>query len=172
VAGVLCREADMKTTKELPEEEVRRVLAWCRYLLVTLRCSHWSVVLADELVQKEEEEEDVVARMHSHAENQVAVLQLCHNWHTKTPGERRHTLVHELLHLVAKEPDRIANAWLTQLATKRGFAMVQYNEAMERMVDHLASVLAPFLPQYDAEPLLLDERVGNDLRVAREGQLW
>jgi hypothetical protein len=50
--------------------------------------------------------------------------------------------------------------------------MVQYNEAMERMVDHLASVLAPFLPQYDAEPLLLDERVGNDLRVAREGQLW
>jgi hypothetical protein len=158
----------MKTVHELGLPEKERVLAWVRYLLVRLRCSHWSVQLAEELFKPGPDEDESSAQIHTHNENLIAMLQLGCKWADYSEGERRHTLVHEVLHLVGKEQDRIVNAWLAQLGEDAGFAMVQHSEAYERFIDQLAFVIAPTLPAYPDLPLT----AASDMRVAEEGMLW
>ena len=159
----------MKTVHELGQPEKDRVLAWVRYLLVAFRCSQWSVQLAELLVQPSEDEDPCVAQIHTHNENHIAMLQLCANWAQYSEGEKRHTLVHEILHLVGKEQDRIVNAWFSQLSEGDvGFAMVQYAEAYERFIDQLAFIMGYQLPDWSALPL----SAATDMRVAEEGMLW
>jgi hypothetical protein len=158
---------------ELGEPEIRNVLRWVRYLLVTLRCSQWTVLLETEcLAEPGPDDEDYVhASVHTHSENNIAVLQLGHKWGEVSAGERRHTLVHEMLHLATKDWDRVGSLWASRVPRQGGVALMQLGEASERTIDHLAFCLAPLLPQYDADTLL-PEGVGNDLLVSRLNIFW
>lgn len=82
----------------------------------------------------------------------IAKLELAHSFDKLPIDQQRHTLVHELLHVIEEESAQV----LFKLRTHLGdpvFNIVwdQYVLRREYMVDHLADLIAPNMPPVPKE---------------------
>ena len=90
---------------------------------------------------------DAWADIDPHAQNLTADLRVAHDFWRQEPEKQRLILTHELLHLVTCRTDRVVEN-LEEALGKVAWAVYepQYVNATERVVDHIAKVLAPNLP--------------------------
>lgn len=127
------------------------VMLYLGYLLGYFHLEEWTVVLSDVPTKADEEGDSPPnAEIHTNDVRYCAVLQLGPNWPHLVDDAKRETLAHEVLHLMTKELRLFTNQWLMQVKPPDfvGMALNQVGDAEERMVDRLASCLAPYLAQY------------------------
>lgn len=90
---------------------------------------------------------DAWADIDPHTQANTADLRLSHDFYRQDPEKQRLILTHELLHLVTCRTDRTVET-LEEALGKIAWAVYepQYTDATERMAEHLAAIIAPFLP--------------------------
>ena len=97
-------------------------------------------------VVKDASDVDAWADIDPHAQNLTADLRVAHDFWRQEPEKQRLILTHELLHLVTCRTDRVVEN-LEEALGKVAWAVYepQYEDATERMTDHLAALIAPLL---------------------------
>jgi hypothetical protein len=107
-----------------------------------LNVANWKVSVA-----REASDVEAWADINPHEQNYTAELRVSHDFWRQTPEQQREVLVHEVLHIVTARLDQTVEA-LEEAFGKVVWAIFepQYVNATERVVDHLAKVLAPNLP--------------------------
>jgi hypothetical protein len=107
-----------------------------------LNVANWKVTIA-----RDASDIDSWADINPHEQNLTAELRVSHDFWRQTPEHQRETLVHEVLHLVTARLDQTVEA-LEDALGKVIWSVFerQFENATERTVDHLAKVIAPFLP--------------------------
>jgi len=119
--------------------------AYVADLQAALNVAHWKVNIA-----REASDVDSWADINPHEQNLTAELRVSHDFWKQTPEQQREVLCHEILHLVTARLDQTVEA-LEDAMGKVLWAVfeLQYENATERAVDHLARVLAPTIPLPD-----------------------
>ena len=105
--------------------------------------SHWRVSVAQDA-------SDVDAWADISVTSQAAFtaeMRISHDFWRQEPDRQREVLIHELLHLNAHQADSVVDN-LEKPLGEIAWAVFspQYEDATERTVDHMAKVLAQFLP--------------------------
>lgn len=97
-------------------------------------------------VVKDASDVDAWADIDPHSQNLTADLRVAHDFWRQEPEKQRLILTHELLHLVTCRTDRVVEN-LEEALGKVAWAVYepQYLDATERMTEHLANVIAPYL---------------------------
>ena len=97
-------------------------------------------------VVKDASDVDAWADIDPHSQNLTADLRVAHDFWRQEPDKQRLILTHELLHLVTCRTDRVVEN-LEEALGKVAWAVYepQYLDATERMTEHLATVIAPYL---------------------------
>ena len=97
-------------------------------------------------VVKDASDVDAWADIDPHSQNLTADLRVAHDFWRQEPEKQRLILTHELLHLVTCRTDRVVEN-LEEALGKVAWAVYepQYTDATERMTEHLANVIAPYL---------------------------
>lgn len=97
-------------------------------------------------VVKDAADVDAWADIDPHAQNLTADLRVAHDFWRQEPEKQRLILTHELLHLVTCRTDRVVEN-LEEALGKVAWAVYepQYEDATERMTEHLAGIVAPLL---------------------------
>jgi len=122
--------------------------AYVSELQAALNLAHWKVSIA-----RDASDVDAWADINPHEQNHTAELRISHDFWKQTPEHQREILIHEMLHLVTARLDQTVEA-LEDAFGKVIWAVFepQYENATERAVDHLARVIAPFVPLPDLPP--------------------
>ena len=97
-------------------------------------------------VVKDASDVDAWADIDPHSQNLTADLRVAHDFWRQEPEKQRLILTHELLHLVTCRTDRVVEN-LEEALGKVAWAVYepQYLDATERMTEHLATIIAPYL---------------------------
>lgn len=135
--------------KHLSEEETNDIMRYVSFLVQHLNLQEWTVLVSHRPTAPEDGEPPDVAVIHSHDLRYCAVIQVCPSWTRRSPEVKRETLLHEMLHLMTKELRIAERRWTMAMEEPfRGMAFIDISNNEERLVDRLASSLAPHLPQY------------------------
>jgi len=115
---------------------------WLTEAQANLGIADWRVT-----VVKDASDVDAWADIDPHSQNLTADLRVAHDFWRQEPEKQRLILTHELLHLVTCRTDRVVEN-LEEALGKVAWAVYepQYTDATERMTEHLATVIAPYLP--------------------------
>jgi hypothetical protein len=119
-----------------------RMRAYVATLAPLFRLQHWEIAVDDEPPDHNGE-----ASVWTSNACYVARIAFTDRHFADPPDVQRNTVAHELIHIATKDwmlacediieyHDPISQKWTTE----------RYERAMERCTDHLARVLAPFLP--------------------------
>lgn len=114
-------------------------------LQTALNVVNWKVTIA-----RDASDVEAWADINPHEQHATAELRISHDFWRQTPEMQRDVLVHEVLHLVTARLDQTVEA-LEDAMGKILWAVFdpQYENATERVVDHLAKVIAPSIPLPD-----------------------
>ena len=114
---------------------------WLMESQTLLYVGDWKVTII-----KDASDVDAWADIDPHAQNLTADLRVSHDFWRQEPEKQRLILTHELLHLVTCRTDPVVEN-LEEALGKVAWAVYspQYEDATERMTDHLAAVIAPSL---------------------------
>lgn len=123
----------------IPENEATAVLLFMEQCFIVLRIAHWKCILSPKPADDDNHAEmDVVPGRH------VMTLYLPPCWMEKSTEEKRHTLMHESLHVIHGQQEQM----LRKMFEKNGqmskdmrkMIMRAYLEESEYMVDRLTVV--------------------------------
>lgn len=116
--------------------------SWLADAQRALNLSHWRLSVA-----RDASDVDAWADIDPHAQNLTAELRVAHDFWRQEPEKQRLILTHELLHLATCRTDRVVET-LEEALGKVAWAVYspQYEDASERMIDHLAGVISQQLP--------------------------
>jgi hypothetical protein len=131
----------------LSPQEQAAIKPYIRTLADRLGLRDWTITLCDEPADS-----DAWASIKPIEGRKLAELHLCKDWYTLKPETKRHALVHELIHCThAGAADMVRldlPRWMGQAAYDVFFG--GWRRQMEYMVDGLAEVLGPLMPDYPA----------------------
>lgn len=134
----------------LPKDEVDRADAYLADLAGRLGLSGWDVWVA-----AEPSKDGALAHVEPTEGRRVAPVHLCSDWPERGPEDKRQILVHELLHLVHRDQTDLIRSALPESGYLPDGAYrllwESFRLATEVMVDHLAQVLAPFMPPWPSD---------------------
>jgi hypothetical protein len=120
----------------------RLVEAWIADALVTLELQGWEITVSREAA-------DITAHadIEVHDQRRTADLRIARDFFTQSPERQRLILAHELAHVISSRLDRVIEN-LEEPLGKIGYALLEPNfiDATERMVEHLARLIARELP--------------------------
>lgn len=107
-----------------------------------LNTAEWRVTIAQEASDVE-----AWADINPSEVAKTAELRVSHDFWTQSPERQREVLTHEVLHLITARLDATVEA-LEEPLGKVAWAVFerQYEMQTERLVDHLAVLLAPSIP--------------------------
>jgi hypothetical protein len=116
--------------------------AYVADLQAALNVSYWKITVA-----RDASDVEAWADINPHAQAETAELRVSHDFWKQTPELQREGLVHEMMHVVNARLDQTIEA-MEEALGKIAWAIFepQYEDATERVVDHLAKVIAPGLP--------------------------
>ena len=116
--------------------------SWLADAQRALNLSHWRLSVA-----RDASDVDAWADIDPHAQNLTAELRVAHDFWRQEPEKQRLILTHELLHLATCRTDRVVET-LEEALGKVAWAVYspQYEDASERMIDHLAGIISQQLP--------------------------
>ena len=137
---VSSRRAALRLAKQ--DERITSVQRWVDAALPLLRLSQWEV-----RVSAEPSENDAWADIEAHSQADMATLRISADYWKQDADKRRQILTHELLHLVTARLDQTVDGLEETLgSTAWGVFEPQFENATERVVEHLARILARHLP--------------------------
>lgn len=137
-----------KVEASLNEMEKDKVLRYVSFLLGHFRLGEWTILLSAVPTMADDERPDD-ANIHTYNLRYNAVLQVSPYWERMTDEDKREVLVHEVLHLWSRDLKLRQLEWCAKLSGDLpGYALSDLSDTEERMVDRMASALAPHLPQY------------------------
>jgi hypothetical protein len=115
--------------------------AWLLESQAALNVADWKIN-----VVKDASDVDAWADIEPHSQNLTADLRVSHDFWRQEQEKQRLILTHELLHLVTCRTDRVFEN-LEEPIGKIAYALIEpnYTDQAERAVDHLASIIAPYL---------------------------
>ena len=98
-------------------------------------------------VIREASDVEAWADINPHEQAESADLRVSYDFWKQKPEHQREILTHEMLHIVTARLDQTVEA-MEEAFGKIGWAIFepQYVNATERVVDHIAKLLAPNLP--------------------------
>jgi len=132
----------------LTTEQVNTIEAYIRQLLRALDLAHWRVYVAKDLPPN-----DCRAMIEPVDGRRVAMLYLSADWWTRDDADtKRIDITHELLHLAHHDTEAGVRRWLTDSGDiaeyVKHIVMGEFKTNLERMVDSLSYVIAPFMPPW------------------------
>ena len=107
-----------------------------------LNVANWKVSVA-----REASDVEAWADINPHSQAETADLRVSHDFWKQTPDHQREVLIHEMLHIVTARLDQTVES-IEEAFGKVIWAIYEplFEDATERVVDHLAKVIAPFVP--------------------------
>ena len=107
-----------------------------------LNVKHWDVT-----VVRDASDVEAWADIDPHSQALTATLRVSHDFWEQKPERQREVLLHECLHLVTCRHDQVIEN-LEEALGKIAWATFekQHDDAGERVVDHLARVIAQWIP--------------------------
>ena len=98
-------------------------------------------------VVREASDVEAWADINPHEQAESAELRVSYDFWKQTPEHQREILIHEMLHIVTARLDQTVEA-MEEAFGKIAWAIYDplFEDAAERVVDHLAKVIAPRLP--------------------------
>lgn len=107
-----------------------------------LNVRHWEVT-----VTREASDVEAWADIDPHSQANTATLRVSHDFWEQKPERQREVLIHECLHLVTCRHDQVVEN-LEDALGKIAWATFekQHDDAAERVVDHVARVIARWIP--------------------------
>ena len=111
-------------------------------LQVALNVTYWKITVVRDAADVE-----AWADINPHSQAETADLRVSHDFWKQSPDHQREVLIHEMLHIVTARLDQTVEA-MEEAFGKIAWAIFepQYVNATERVVDHIAKLLAPNLP--------------------------
>ena len=138
---VSSRRAALRSSKA--EERFTDIQRWVDAALPLLRLSQWEV-----RVSTEPADNDAWADIEAHSQADTATLRLSPDFWKQSSDKRRQILTHELLHLATARMDQVVEGLEDTLgAVAWAVFEPQFENATERVVEHLSRLIAPHLPQ-------------------------
>lgn len=124
------------------QDRHKAVEAWIADAILLLGLESWEITILRD-----------AADLSAHADidpapqRWTADLRLAHDFFTQSAERQRLILTHELVHLITARADQVVEN-LEEPLGKIAFALFEPNfvDASERSVEHLAKIIAPFLP--------------------------
>lgn len=112
------------------------------YLAAFLKVTHWEIV-----VLHDASDVDAHADITCNSQSDHATLRVSHDFWRLDADKQREILVHEMLHIVTCRADQVTES-LEESIGKIAWAAYEptLDDAHERVVDHLARIIAPTLP--------------------------
>jgi hypothetical protein len=128
-------------TKQQPDK-YDALDAYVAELQAAMNVTYWKITVA-----RDASDVEAWADINPHAQAETAELRVSHDFWKQTPELQREVLVHEMMHVVNARLDQTIEA-MEEAFGKIAWAIFepQYEDATERVVDHLAKVIAPNLP--------------------------
>lgn len=107
-----------------------------------LNIGQWEVTIA-----REASDVEAWADIDPHSQANTATLRIAHDFWEQKPDKQREVLIHECLHLVTCRHDQVIEN-LEEALGKIAWATFekQHDDAAERVVDHVARVIAQWIP--------------------------
>lgn len=135
----------------LTPQQVTTIEAYLKRLLAALDLAHWRVYVAKDLPP-----EDCRAMIEPTDGRRYAMLYLTNNWWTDNDADtKRIDLTHEMLHLAHHDTDAGMRRFMDDSGDiseyVRHLVMGEFKTNLERMVDSLSYVIAPFMPAWTNE---------------------
>ena len=98
-------------------------------------------------VVREASDVEAWADINPHSQAETADLRVSHDFWKQTPDHQREVLIHEMLHIVTARLDQTVES-IEEAFGKVIWAIYEplFEDATERVVDHLAKVIAPSVP--------------------------
>jgi len=132
----------------LNASQVRAIEDYVRQLLTKLDLAHWRVFVAKNLPP-----EDCRAMISPTDGRRIAALYLAADWWTRDDADtKRNDITHELLHLAHHDAEAGIRRWLNESGDVAEYVkhvvMGEFKTNLERMVDSLSYVIAPWLPDW------------------------
>jgi hypothetical protein len=132
----------------LTPEQVDTIEDYLRQVLTALDLSHWRVYVAKDLPP-----EDCRAMIEPTDGRRIAMLHLAADWWVRDDADsKRIDLTHELLHLAHHDAEAGIRRWVTDSGDiaeyVKHIVMGEFKTNLERMVDSLSYVIAPFMPAW------------------------
>jgi hypothetical protein len=132
---------------DLTASQARATQAYITQLRDLMGLHHWEVYLAADAAPK-----DANASIHPVDGRYVAPLFVSRHWWKRSADDKRNDIVHELLHLTHRAQTDVVRTGVINPgvlpARSRLVVWALFSEETERMVDHLAGVLAPLMPEF------------------------
>jgi hypothetical protein len=124
------------------KDRYQRLEEWVADALVLLELQGWEV-----LISREAADIDAHADIEVSDQRRSADLRISRDFFTQSPERQRLTLTHELAHIVTARTDRVFENMEEPLG-KIAWAVLEpnYLDATERMTEHFARLIAPYLP--------------------------
>lgn len=140
-------EAVTHDGSHLTADQVHAIEAYVRQMLAALDLAHWRVFVSRDLPP-----EDCRAMISPTDGRRIAALHLAADWWTTDPDTKRIDITHELLHLAHHDTDAGLRRFLDGSGDVSEYVkhlvMGEFKTNLERMVDSLSYVLAPFMPEW------------------------
>lgn len=133
---------------DLTELQVAALQAWLDDAKGRVRLGHWTFVAKAEPPRGDP---DAFAGQYIHDFSDTAEVKLGSSFWQQSPGERRETLAHELVHDHLYREHGFVDRELKDRLSRAEWKLVRRRLRRERevMIDHLAAVIAPLLPLPD-----------------------
>lgn len=132
----------------LTDEQAAAADGYIRRIADLMGMQHWDVFVAAEAARK-----GVNASVEPVDGRQVAPIFLARDWWDHSPEDKRNDIVHELIHCIHRDQTDLIRVALRDSGYLPGKAFqllwTGFAQATEVMVDHLAGVIAPFMPLMD-----------------------
>lgn len=128
--------------KQATPDKYDALEAYVAELQAVLNISYWKIT-----VVRDASDVEAWADINAHAQAETADLRVSHDFWRQTPEHQREVLMHEMLHVVTARLDQTVEA-MEEAFGKVAWAIYEplFEDAAERVVDHLAKVIAPSLP--------------------------
>lgn len=132
----------------LTPEQIDTIESYIRQMLRALDLAHWRVYVAKDLPP-----DDCRAMIEPVDGRRIAMLYLSADWWTRDDADtKRIDITHELLHLTHHDTDADIRRWVNDSADIADYVkhvvMGEFKTNLERMVDSLSYVIAPFMPPW------------------------
>ena len=136
----------------LNAEQVGAIETYIRQLLTALDLAHWRVAVGRDLPP-----DGAILMIDPVDGRRFATIDLKADWwDTTTATEKRVDLIHEVLHLAHHDAEAGVRRYFDYSAdvsrSTTDLVMGEFKTNLERMVDSLSYVIAPFMPEWVDEP--------------------
>jgi hypothetical protein len=148
-----------KEVLDFSSEQCDAIQIYINELAKAMRLYDWDIYLASYASKPATN-----ASVHALIGRRIAALYVNKDWFTYSPEMQRHTLIHELVHIVHHFQTEVIR--LTKLPPA---VWPQFNIHTEYMTDHLADIIAPFMPLPITPDEVMDAKLNKEKWFAVDG---